>query len=117
MPRQFVLVFFLLLVAFTSHFGWNERIVNEVQASPSISQRQRHISKREESVKEKIILSQEKSIQKLNELVNSLQEQLLHCKDKIEAVNNTSVPPIKKNNSVPLTEPQNELQQQQILEA
>ncbi|XP_028067127.1 uncharacterized protein LOC114269947 [Camellia sinensis] len=43
-----------------------------------------------------IILSQERSIQKLNELVNSLREQLLHCKDKIEAVNNTSVPPIKK---------------------
>ncbi|KAF5932124.1 hypothetical protein HYC85_028295 [Camellia sinensis] len=40
-------------VAFTSNFGWTERIVNEVQASPSISQKQRHISKREESVKEK----------------------------------------------------------------
>ncbi|XP_057506808.1 protein LAZ1 homolog 1-like [Actinidia eriantha] len=33
-----------------------------------------------------IILSQEKRIQKLNELVHSLQEQLLQCKEKNEAV-------------------------------
>ncbi|KAL6988478.1 hypothetical protein U1Q18_014228 [Sarracenia purpurea var. burkii] len=55
---------------------------------------------------QKIILSQEKSIQKLNELVRSLREQLIQCKDKIEAV----------NNAVPAVELLKELEQQQILE-
>ena len=39
-----------------------------------------------------IILSQEKKIQKLNELVRSLQEQLAHCKGEKEADNTTATP-------------------------
>lgn len=54
-----------------------------------------------------IILSQEKSIRKLADLVRSLREQLLQCKHKFKAVNNTAVP---------LTELLNELEQQQILD-
>ncbi|GMH12678.1 hypothetical protein Nepgr_014519 [Nepenthes gracilis] len=47
---------------------------------PSVAQKQQRISQRKEAVKENIILSQEKNIQKLNELVRSLQEQLLECR-------------------------------------
>ncbi|XP_057498607.1 uncharacterized protein LOC130783098 [Actinidia eriantha] len=92
MARPIVLVFLLLVVAFASQFEWEEQSGNEVEEILSISQKQRHNSKREESVKEKIILSQEKRIQKLNELVHSLREQLLQCKDKIKAVNDTAIP-------------------------
>ncbi|KAF7147688.1 hypothetical protein RHSIM_Rhsim03G0067700 [Rhododendron simsii] len=110
MSRPLVLVFFFLIVAFTSQFERKQRIVNGVEASPRIPQMHRQ-SKREESVKEKgllqIILSQEKSIRKLADLVRSLREQLLQCKHKFKAVNNTTVP---------LTELLNELEQQQILD-
>ncbi|XP_058205787.1 uncharacterized protein LOC131319521 isoform X2 [Rhododendron vialii] len=106
MPRPLVLVFFFLLVAFTSQFEWKQRIVNGVEASPRIPQMHRQ-SKREESVKEKIILSQEKSIRKLADLVRSLREQLLQCKFKFKAVNTTAVPS---------TELLNELEQYQILD-
>ncbi|XP_031738220.1 uncharacterized protein LOC101204593 isoform X2 [Cucumis sativus] len=40
----------------------------------------------------KIILSQEKNIQRLNELVQSLRRQLLQCKGEHEAVNSTVKP-------------------------
>ena len=53
-----------------------------------------------------IILSQKKSIEKLNELVRILQEQLLQCKEKTEAVNSIAS----------LTDLLNELEQQEILD-
>ena len=37
-----------------------------------------------------IILSQEKNIQKLNEIVQSLREELLHCRGGSEVVNSTA---------------------------
>lgn len=106
MPRSLVLVFFLLLLAFTSQFEWKQQILNGVAASPRILQMQRQIQ-RKEFIKEKIILSQEKSIRKLSDLVRSLTEQLLQCKYKFEVVNNTAVP---------WTELLNELEQQEIPE-
>ncbi|KAD1371642.1 hypothetical protein E3N88_42919 [Mikania micrantha] len=54
-----------------------------------------------------IILSQEKQIQKLKTLVQSLQEQLLQCKSKDEFENDTKGS---------LTELVNDLKQQQIME-
>lgn len=53
-----------------------------------------------------IILSQEKNIQRLNELVRSLRQQLLQCRANNETVNDT----------VSLTENVIELERQQILE-
>lgn len=53
-----------------------------------------------------IILSQEKSIQRLNELVRSLREQLQQCRDNNETTN---------DNASPLTEHVIELERQQIL--
>ena len=56
MARPIVLVFLLLVVAFASQFEWEEQSGNEVEELLSISQKQRHNSKREESVKEKVRL-------------------------------------------------------------
>ncbi|KAI3683682.1 hypothetical protein L1987_84194 [Smallanthus sonchifolius] len=104
MSRPVVLVSLLLLMVFTSQFEWNQLIVNEVEARPlALSQ----ILEKEESVKEKIILSQEKQIQKLKTLVQSLQEQLLVCKGKDDFVNDTTGS---------LTEILNELNHHQIME-
>ncbi|KAK4358553.1 hypothetical protein RND71_020782 [Anisodus tanguticus] len=101
MSRPMLLVFLLIVLIITSQFEWKQQLVSDVEPSPIISQKQQQISKREEAVKEKvrvslaaqlallmmvrlvkveIILSQEKNIQRLNELVRSLREQLLQCR-------------------------------------
>ncbi|KAJ0941048.1 hypothetical protein HanRHA438_Chr02g0090171 [Helianthus annuus] len=109
MSRPLLLVTLLLLMVLTSQLDWNQKIVNDVEARSSVlSRKQQYVLDRKESVKEKIILSQEKQIQKLKTLVQSLQEQLQHCKSKDEFVNDTTGS---------LTEVLNDLkQQQQIME-
>ncbi|KAL8263101.1 hypothetical protein R6Q59_024450 [Mikania micrantha] len=108
MSRPLLLVSLILLLVFTSQFEWNQLIVNEVEARPLVlSQKQQYIIEREESVKEKIILSQEKQIHKLEKLVQSLQEQLQVCKGKDDSVNDTTGS---------LTELLNELNDRQIME-
>ncbi|KAK1411887.1 hypothetical protein QVD17_32721 [Tagetes erecta] len=108
MSRPVLLVLFLVLMVFTSQFEWNQLIVNEVEARPlALSQKQQYILEREQSVKEKIILSQEKQIQKLKTLVESLQEQLSVCKGKAEFANDTTES---------LTELVDELNHHQIME-
>ncbi|KAL7617669.1 uncharacterized protein LOC111916651 [Lactuca sativa] len=108
MSRPLLLVSLLLLMIFTSQFEWNQHIVNEVEARPlALSQKQQYVLEREESIKEKIILSQEKQIQKLKALVQSLQEQLLVCRGKDDIVNDTTGS---------LTELLNELNHHQIME-
>ncbi|XP_010246342.1 PREDICTED: uncharacterized protein LOC104589636 isoform X4 [Nelumbo nucifera] len=107
MSRPMVLVFLLLVLIITSQFEWKQQLVNDFETAPSISQKQQQISKREEAVKEKIILSQEKNIQRLNELVRSLREQLLQCRGNNDTINNSLTP---------LTENVNELERQHILE-
>ncbi|KAA0043839.1 hypothetical protein IC582_009244 [Cucumis melo] len=92
MSRPWVLVCLLLLIVFSSQFEWRQQYENELEAGPNASQREPLISEREEAVKEKIILSQEKNIQRLNELVQSLRRQLLQCKGEHEAVNSTVKP-------------------------
>ncbi|KAK6926535.1 hypothetical protein RJ641_008254 [Dillenia turbinata] len=85
MSRPMLLVFLLLVLIITSQFEWKQQLVSDLDATPSISDKQQRISKREEAVKEKIILSQEKNIQRLNELVRSLREQLVQCRSNCTA--------------------------------
>lgn len=92
MSRPLLLVTLLLLLVLTSQLDWNQKIVKEVEARSSVlSSKQQYVLDRKESVKEKIILSQEKHIQKLKTLVQSLQEQLLLCsRGKDELMNETT---------------------------
>ncbi|XP_051142645.1 uncharacterized protein LOC127259382 [Andrographis paniculata] len=108
MSRPMLLVFLLLVLIITSQFEWRQQLVSDIDASPRESQKQQQISKREEAVKEKIILSQEKNIQRLNELIRSLREQLQECRSSNETSNATL--------SSMLTENIIELERQQILE-
>lgn len=91
MSRPMLLVFLLLILIITSQFEWKQQLVSDIDATPSTSPKQQLISKREEAVKEKIILSQEKSIQRLNELVRSLRKQLLQCRGNNETVNDSAI--------------------------
>ncbi|GAB4859816.1 hypothetical protein Ancab_011296 [Ancistrocladus abbreviatus] len=106
MSRPMLLVFLLLILIITSQFEWKQPLVSDIDASPSVSEKQLRISKREEAVKEKIILSQERSIQRLNELIRNLREQLLDCQS-----NNGSA----KSTLSSLAENIIELERQQIL--
>ncbi|PKA65395.1 hypothetical protein AXF42_Ash005729 [Apostasia shenzhenica] len=89
MSRPIVLVFLLVVLIITSQFEWKQQLVNEMEAVPNVSQKHNHLLNREEIVKEKIILSQEKNIQRLNELVQSLQQQLVQCRGSNSIVNFT----------------------------
>ncbi|XP_021808524.1 uncharacterized protein LOC110752220 isoform X3 [Prunus avium] len=89
MSRPVLLVFLLIVLIITSQFEWRQPLVVDLDATPSISQKQNQISNREEAVKEKIILLQEKNIQRLNELVRSLREQLVQCRSKTQTTNHT----------------------------
>ncbi|XWS52810.1 hypothetical protein CRYUN_Cryun11dG0104000 [Craigia yunnanensis] len=88
-------------------FEWRQQLLVDIDTTRSVTQKQQQISRREEAVKEKIILSQEKKIQRLNELVRSLQKQLLQCKGNNKTTNGTGSH---------LTEHVIELEQQQNLE-
>ncbi|CAA0836011.1 Unknown protein [Striga hermonthica] len=89
MSRPAVLVFLLLVLIITSQFEWRQQLVNEADSTSGETQKRQKISEREETVKEKIILSQEKNIQVLTELVRSLKEQLHLCKGSNETANGT----------------------------
>ncbi|PIA59254.1 hypothetical protein AQUCO_00400264v1 [Aquilegia coerulea] len=106
MSRPMVLVFLLVVLIITSQFEWKQQLVSD-QEKQSVSQKLEHGSQKEEVIKEKIILSQERNIQRLNELVRNLRQQLLQCKgnnDTAYATTNF------------LSESTIELEQQQILE-
>lgn len=89
MSRPILLVFLLIILIITSQLEWRQPLVVDIDPTPSITQKQQQISKREEAVKEKIILSQEKNIQRLMELVQSLEQQLLQCKSNNKTTNDT----------------------------
>lgn len=78
MSRPVALIFVLVLLILTSQFEWNQQFVSESEPSLALS-KQQHISHKQ-LIKEQIILSQEKKIHELNELVNILQQQLIDCK-------------------------------------
>ncbi|KAG6778181.1 hypothetical protein POPTR_004G200200v4 [Populus trichocarpa] len=107
MSRPMLLVFLLLILIITSQFEWRQPLVNDIDTKPAVNPKQLQISKWEEGVKEKIILSQEKNIHRLNELVRSLKQQLLQCKCTNEP---------RTGPSGTLTERIIELERQQILE-
>jgi len=79
MSRPVALIFVLVLLILTSQFEWNQQFVSESEPSLALS-KQQHIAHKQELIKEQIILSQEKKIHELNELVNILQQQLIDCK-------------------------------------
>ncbi|KAI4364182.1 hypothetical protein MLD38_020309 [Melastoma candidum] len=89
MSRPWVLVILFLMIVFTSQFEWKQQFGNEPEPKP-ISSSKEDIGRREEVVKEKIILLQERNIQKLQELVRNLHQQLLICKR--DNINVTSMP-------------------------
>ncbi|KAG8371141.1 hypothetical protein BUALT_Bualt13G0055900 [Buddleja alternifolia] len=107
MSRPMLLVFLLLILVITSQFEWRQQFVSDLDANPRESEKQKQISKGEEGVKEKIILSQEKNIQRLNELIRILKEQLQQCRSSNETVNSTVSS---------LTENVIELEREQIIE-
>ncbi|CAN8300978.1 unnamed protein product [Cochlearia groenlandica] len=80
MSKPVMLVFLLVILIVTSQFEWRQPLLDQLDAAPSLAQKHRQISNKEEAVKEKILLSQERHIQKLNDLVRSLETQLLRCK-------------------------------------
>ncbi|TVU43971.1 hypothetical protein EJB05_03393 [Eragrostis curvula] len=89
MRRPIVLIFLLLVLIITSQVEWKQQI-GDTDANPTATRRRQQSLEREDTVKEKvghkvmsyvqIILAQEKNIQQLNELIQSLQLQLLHCR-------------------------------------
>ncbi|RXI04861.1 hypothetical protein DVH24_039135 [Malus domestica] len=97
MSRPVLLVFLLLILIITSQFEWKQQVVPDLDTTPSISKKQNQNSNREVAVKEKvislfpihIILLQEKNIQRLNELVRSLRQQLVQCRSKNVTRNQT----------------------------
>ncbi|KAL3828599.1 hypothetical protein ACJIZ3_017401 [Penstemon smallii] len=108
MPRSMVLVVLLMVLIITSQFEWRQQLVSDPDTNPRESQNHQQISERKGGVKEKIILSQEKNIQRLNELVRSLREQLEQCRSNIESTSNGTLSSLAENII--------ELEQQQILE-
>ncbi|KAJ8754773.1 hypothetical protein K2173_012162 [Erythroxylum novogranatense] len=99
MPRPWFLVFLVLLIVFTSQLEWKEQLGEDVEATSRISRNEKMGFKRE-AVKEKIMLSQEKRIQKLNLLVKNLQEQLILCKGENSVVNGTTIPLSDRSNEL-----------------
>ncbi|KAJ4910898.1 hypothetical protein Rs2_05527 [Raphanus sativus] len=95
MSRPIMIVFLLVILIVTSQFEWRQPLL-ELDAAPSLSHKHQQIAKREDAVKEKIILSQERHIQRLNDLVRSLQMQLLRCRGENETRNATEIPHLNK---------------------
>ncbi|XP_039026318.1 uncharacterized protein LOC120159863 [Hibiscus syriacus] len=90
MSRPLLIVFLVFVIVFTSQFEWKQQFGEEIEPTPTVSLKDQYVSKRQDSVKEKIILSQERNIQKLNGQVRSLQEQLLQCKAENEVTNRST---------------------------
>ncbi|KAL5710489.1 hypothetical protein ACHQM5_021045 [Ranunculus cassubicifolius] len=111
MSRSMVLVSLLVILIITSQFEWNQPIPDEINESTapdtSHNQQQQQHSIREEAIKEKIILSQEKNIRRLSELVDNLKEQIKECRGS----NSTDKGTVKQ-----LTELLSNQEKQQILE-
>ncbi|XP_010423364.1 PREDICTED: uncharacterized protein LOC104708483 isoform X1 [Camelina sativa] len=86
MTRSWVLLFVLMFIVLTSQFEWNEQADSETETSRPLilSDQEQHIPQGKESLHEKKILSQEKKIQKLNELIRDLRRQLLQCRNENE---------------------------------
>lgn len=84
--KPVVLVFLLVVLIITSQFEWKQQLVNELE---STARNQKHVSSREELVKDQIIFTQEKMIQRLNNFVQNLQQQLVQCRGNNRTVNHS----------------------------
>lgn len=89
--RPVVLVLLLVVLIITSQFEWKQQIEDAADADPATARRRQQVLAKEDAVKEKILLSQEKNIQQLNELIESLQRQLLHCRGSNSTVHTTTI--------------------------
>ncbi|KAG8479829.1 hypothetical protein CXB51_029642 [Gossypium anomalum] len=107
MSRPWLLVFIVFMVMLTSQFEWKQQFGEEIEPTSTVSLKDQSLSKRQEYVKEKIILSQERNIQKLNEQVRNLREQLLWCKAETE---------ISNGSAFALSEHLSEIEQQPMLD-
>ncbi|MBA0716775.1 hypothetical protein Golax_015580 [Gossypium laxum] len=123
MSRPWLLVFVVFIVMLTSQFEWKQQFGEEIEPTSTVSLKDQSLSKRQEYVKEKvspfpqfsdilstlsqIILSQERNIQKLNEQVRNLREQLLWCKAEAE---------ISNASAFALSEHLSEIEQQPMLD-
>lgn len=86
------LVLLLLFLILTSQSEWKQA-KNELELAAAVS-KQQQLSTKQEVIKEQIILSQEKKIYILNDLVKSLQQQLGQCQENIgENATNVAVGP------------------------
>ncbi|CAA0824318.1 Unknown protein [Striga hermonthica] len=79
MSRSMLIILLLMVLVITSQFEWRQQFGSDMDTNPRDPQKQLTVSKREEEVKEKIILTQEKNIHRLNEAVLNLKEQLKKC--------------------------------------
>uniref|UniRef100_A0A1J3DGJ5 Uncharacterized protein n=1 Tax=Noccaea caerulescens TaxID=107243 RepID=A0A1J3DGJ5_NOCCA len=85
MTRSWVLLFVLMFIVLTWQLECKEQLESEVESSSRpliLSDKEQHVPQGKESVHEKKILSQEKNIQKLNELVEDLRRQLMQCRNE-----------------------------------
>lgn len=55
MSRPMLLVFLLLILIITSQFEWKQQLVADVDSNPALTQKQQQNTKREETVKEKVL--------------------------------------------------------------
>ncbi|KAL6575734.1 hypothetical protein OROHE_000715 [Orobanche hederae] len=104
MSRPMLLVLLLLILIITSQFEWRQQLVGDMDTNPTESQKQLPISKREEVFKEKIILTQEKKIHRLREVIDSLKEQLKQCRctNQTWNINGTLISSLTENNVIQL---------------
>ncbi|VVB13469.1 unnamed protein product [Arabis nemorensis] len=85
MTRSWVRLFVLMFIVLTSQFEWKEQLESEIDVTSSplvLSDQEQHTPQGKDSLQEKKILSQEKNIHKLNELVRDLRRQLLQCRNE-----------------------------------
>ncbi|KAJ3675123.1 hypothetical protein LUZ60_004165 [Juncus effusus] len=90
MHKPVLLLCLFVVLMITSQFEWKSQLVTELEASSDISLKKQHSLTGEELVKEKIILSQEKTIQRLNEFIQSLQQQLILCRGNDNVTNGST---------------------------
>lgn len=81
MSRPMALGLVLMILILTSQSEWKQQLKNEIESTGPFHKKQQQISNKHELIKEQIILSQEKKIHLLNDLVKTLQQQITECKN------------------------------------
>lgn len=99
MSRPMALGLVLMILILTSQSEWKQQLKNEIESSGSFHKKQQPISNKHELIKEQIILSQEKKIHLLNDLVKTLQQQIIECKNG--SAGNNPVEAVAVNTSEP----------------